>query len=351
MSSNEKSVESSIEEANALEEAGKLEESLRKWKEIRATKDTPGTALRHGRVAKELKLWDEAEQAGLAGLQLITGNRQGSLAWLYNLLGDTLLERHRSEGGKKNLERAEDYFRKALEVEQRPEFHVFLGATYMRMGESALAEQSLREALKLDPAFDEAMYNLAEVLRDSAPDEAEELYRKSLEIDPNYAEAYRGLAFVFYDAKQFEKAEDHARRALKLNPGDWAAHTILGRIFKRKRNFKAAKAELQRGAELGVRWYEAQAALASFYDGRGKLYDAAEAYRKCLDLEPDSVWANRRYGAVLAEMGKAVQARVYFKRALALDPHDENSKAYLDDLSRLYPHRQVRKRRTPRSQK
>jgi tetratricopeptide (TPR) repeat protein len=216
MASNEKSVESLIEEANALEEAGKLRESLRKWKEIRATKDTPWAALGHGRVAKELKLWDEAEQAGLAGLQLTTGNRQGSLVWLYHLLGATLLDRHRSEGGKKNLERAEDYFCKALEVDQRPEFHVYLGTTYMRKGEFALAEQSLRKALKLDPAFDEAMYNLAEVLRDSAPDEAEELYRKSLEIDPNYAAAYRGLAFIYYDAKKFEKAEDHARRALKL---------------------------------------------------------------------------------------------------------------------------------------
>lgn len=127
MASNEKSVESSIEEANALEVAGKLEESLCKWKEIRATKDTPWAALRSGQVAKELKPWDEAEQAGLAGIQLIIGNRQGSLVALYNLLGTTLLER----GGKKNLQRPEDYFSKAQEEDEQPEFHVFLGAIYM----------------------------------------------------------------------------------------------------------------------------------------------------------------------------------------------------------------------------
>ena len=72
MSSDEKSLKSAIEEAVALEEAGNLEESLYKWKEIRAVKDkdTPNAALRHGCLARELKKWDEAELAGLAGTQL-----------------------------------------------------------------------------------------------------------------------------------------------------------------------------------------------------------------------------------------------------------------------------------------
>ena len=70
MSSDEKSLKSAIEEAVALEEAGNLEESLSKWKEIRAVKDTPNAALRHGCLARELKKWDEAELAGLAGMQL-----------------------------------------------------------------------------------------------------------------------------------------------------------------------------------------------------------------------------------------------------------------------------------------
>ena len=60
----------SPEEAVALEEAGNLEESLSKWKEIRAVKDTPNAALRHGCLARELKKWDEAELAGLPGMQL-----------------------------------------------------------------------------------------------------------------------------------------------------------------------------------------------------------------------------------------------------------------------------------------
>jgi len=65
MSSDEKSLKSAIEEVVALEEAGNLEESLCKWKEIRAVKDTPNAALRHGCLARELKKWDEAELAGL----------------------------------------------------------------------------------------------------------------------------------------------------------------------------------------------------------------------------------------------------------------------------------------------
>ena len=119
-----------------------------------------------------------------------------------------------------------------------------------------------------------------------------------------------------------------------------------------KQKFKAAQEELERGAELGMGSFDAQWPLASFYENRGNLHEVAEAYRKCLALEPEDVWANRRYGAVLADLGETVQARAFFERALALGPLNEKSKDYLDKLSTLRPYRQLRKRRTPgRNQK
>jgi len=347
MSNDEQSLKALVGEAIALEAAGKLEPSLLKWKQIRALEDSPDALVEHVRLAGRLNRWEEAEQEAIAGTQRDSANGQARLAGLYLVLSSILLKMNTADGRGEHLEHVRSYCRKALMAKELAEAYFYIGVTYMRSrDEDKLAEQNLRRALELDPSYDEAMYNLAEVIRCScsepAPREAVELYRKSLEIDPDYAAPYRGLAYVSYDANQFEQAEDQARRALKLDANDWAAHTILGRILKRKKKFRAARAELQRGAELGARWYEAQAALASFYDDHGSLEEAAEAYRKCLALEPENAWANRRYGAVLADLGKTVQATIFFKRALALDPQDERSESYLDRLSKKHPHRQVR---------
>jgi tetratricopeptide (TPR) repeat protein len=273
MSSDEQSLKALVEEAIALEAAGKLEPSLRKWEQIRALEDSPEALVEHVRLAGRLNRWEEAEQAAIVGTQKDSANGQARLAGLYLVLISILLGLNKADGREEHLEHARAYCRKALMAKELAEAYFYIGVTYMRTrDDDKLAEQNLRRALELDPSYDEAMYNLAEVIRCScsepAPREAVELYRKSLEIDPHYAAAHRGLAYVSYDANQFEQAEDQARRALKLDANDWAAHTILGRILKRKKKFRAAKAELQRGAELGARWYDAQAALASFYDDR-----------------------------------------------------------------------------------
>lgn len=89
--------------------------------------------------------------------------------------------------------------------------------------------------LKLDPGYDEAIYNLAEMHRDSAPDEAEELYRKSLEIDPNYAEAVSRarVSFLLYQA--IRKAGGSCAASTKTKPGR------LGRPFYSWQNIQTEK--------------------------------------------------------------------------------------------------------------
>jgi tetratricopeptide (TPR) repeat protein len=217
------------------------------------------------------------------------------------------------------------------------------------MNDNVSAERCLRKALEIEPSNSEAMYNLAEVIRCSreepAPVEAVELYRKSLAIHPDYAESYRGLALVFFDSKQFEEAEEYARRALKLETTDWAAHTLLGELLVRRGKLKAARKELQRGAELAPFIWEAQSRLASFYEDHGSLSETLQAFRTCLDLDPDNAWANRRYGATLACMGRGIEARVFLKRALALDPADQFAPEYLRKLERSHAHRRVTGRR------
>lgn len=334
-------------EAKALEDAGKLEEALSKWKQIRVLQDSPYAAGEHGRIARDLKRWEEAEKAYLVATEMAAAEADSLEANLYVQWALTLKARHEEEGGQEHLERFRTYLFKAIAIKEEFFYYTLLGVSYIRTRDYSLAEQYLRRALQLNPDDDEALYNLAELKKNRAPEEAAELYKKSLAIDPEYALAYRGLAEVYLETDRFAEAEHLLRRSLQLDASSahcWLAHTLLGELLERKRKVKAARAALERGAELGKREFRAQAALAWFYEDHGTLKQAAYAYRKCLELNPENARANRRYGAVLFCMGRVVEARAFLKRSLEIDPDNKLSRKYLDEVMKEYPHRGVRRR-------
>jgi tetratricopeptide (TPR) repeat protein len=333
-------------EANALQDAGKLEDALSKWKQLRVLQDSPYAASEYAGIARDLKLWEEAEKAHLVATEMAAAKGGSLEAILYVQWALTLMDRHKEEGGQEHLERCRTYLFKAIAIKEQFFYYTALGASYLRTGEDALAEQYLRRALQLNPNDEEALYNLAEVKKNRAPEEAAELYKKSLAIDPEYAIAYRGLAEVYLNTDRFEEAEHLLRRSLRLDASNadcWLAHTLLGELLERKRKVKAAGAAFERGAELGKREFRAQEALAWFYEGHGTLKQAAHAYRKCLELAPEDARANRRYGIVLFCMGKAAKAKAFLKRSLEMEPDNKLSRKYLDKVMKMYPHRGVRR--------
>ena len=198
------------------------------------------------------------------------------------------------------------------------------------------------------------MYNLAEVIRwsrdEPAPAEAVELYRKAIAIDPRYAAAYRGLAIIYVDSQQYEEAEVHARLALKFDRSEWGALVLMGELLLRKRQIRAARKLLERGAELAPFEWWAQSRLARFYDHHGSVSDAQRVFRRCLEIDPDNAWANRRLGVELAVMEKPSEARIFLKLAIALNPSDKFAPEYLQTLDEMYPHR-PRKRQTSGSKR
>jgi Flp pilus assembly protein TadD len=95
-----------------------------------------------------------------------------------------------------------------------------LGVGLLSLGERVDGLFQLREALRVDPHYEEAHYNIGvEVARDD-PEEAERSFRTAREIDPHYALAHRELAHLLAGAKKFEEAEAHFVEAARLEPAD-----------------------------------------------------------------------------------------------------------------------------------
>jgi len=96
------------------------------------------------------------------------------------------------------------------------------------MGKLDLAEKSLREAIRLEPDYDDAHYNLAVVYqRQGRVQEAVKCYERVVEIKPDRLEALSNLGGCYVELGDL-KGEEFCRRAMAVNPSHSAPYINLG---------------------------------------------------------------------------------------------------------------------------
>lgn len=140
----------------------------------------------------------------------------------------------------------------------------------------------------------------------AAADKAGEAYT----IGPNcaYAHFYKGYALL--DLGQVERAKPSIRKAIEFSPYNSGFHSELGHIYQLDKDWEQALAE----------------------------YSMAEEYA---DFSPEDVRlvelsrAKRGVGFVLIEQGKLDEAAEKFRECLELDPKDAKAQNELDYIAKL----------------
>jgi serine/threonine-protein kinase len=133
-------------------------------------------------------------------------------------------------------------------------------------------------------------------------------FEKAIRLDSSFAPAHAGLADVYgWQAYLYEepfvyaaKTEAEARRAIELDPELAIPHALLGDV---------------------LRYYK--------WDWEG----AEAAYRRAIELGPNEPLARRYYWALLASLGRFVEARQQIEAAIRFDPLSAASfadRAYLE---------------------
>lgn len=93
-----------------------------------------------------------------------------------------------------------------------------------------------------------------EAFGDRKLDEAIRLYRQALEIDPEFQDALHGLARAQFDNGALDDAIETARRMTRLDPDDILAHTSLSMFYQAKGMIEEAEREGNVARVLG--WKE-----------------------------------------------------------------------------------------------
>jgi tetratricopeptide (TPR) repeat protein len=217
------------------------------------------------------------------------------------------------------------------------------GQKYMKKGQYGDAVVEFRNALRMDPRFVDAYYQLAQA--DLAQRDWQGAYaslQKAIELDPGRLDAKLDRGRLYLAARQFDKAEEEANSILQLEPKNVGAYQLLGAALMGQqkpdralesfskvtellpndassyvdlalveislRRFEDAEEHLKKAVAIDPKSLQANIVLASFYHLHNKLPEAQEALQAGIQNIPDAPPLYVQWANILSNAGKTTDA-------------------------------------------
>ena len=278
-----------FEAAIAAEEAGQSAKALRLYEQASTIDPSaPHVRLRWASLLFDEGRWNDSIQVARQIIKKRPRVYQAHrlIASSYDELGRLLL--------------AERFYKQSLAIKQMPESWVLLASVLDRLRRNEEAEDCLHKALRVDPDYEEAHYNLGCIYRWNGKSKlAEKHLRRAIKIDRKYSLAYAQLGQLLSSSRRNDTTREAVRfltKAVRCNPEDgWSRAYLANGLWTLKR-----------------------------------LNAAEDQYRKLLELWPDNSLPYWCYGDFLAyERTDIPTAEKYLRRALEIEPKSELTNYYL----------------------
>ncbi|XP_038050307.1 protein O-mannosyl-transferase TMTC4-like isoform X1 [Patiria miniata] len=245
--------------------------------------------------------------------------------------------------------------------------HYNIGKNAADSGSLDEAVTYYRQALSLNPVYDQAMNNLANLLKDQGHlTEAEELLHKAVQIKPQFAAAWMNLGIVQAANKKYTEAEQSYKMALSHRHRYADCYFNLGNMYLELRrdnealgawlnatSFQSDHARAWSNAVVhfeSLGQYETAILVAkeamkhvpqepSIYFGlgnvlgkEGRYQEAEENFLQAIQLNPKMANYHGNLGVLYHRWGKYSKAKKHYTSALELDPESRNARNNLKKL-------------------
>lgn len=192
--------------------------------------------------------------------------------------------------GQEGNEQAVDLLARAIEAD--PNFVVAqytLGTVHQSLGNRWKAAAQFRASTQLDASYPEPYKALGDLFM-AAPrrlfDQAVEAYSKAIELRPFYADAYVGLGNAKAAKSDVDGAVAAYTKALAYNPVNPRVHMSLGKIYYTEKGlYYESVTAYKKAIELDPNSVEARMGLGEVYEDKGLYKDAIEEYRRVIELD------------------------------------------------------------------
>jgi superkiller protein 3 len=181
----------------------------------------------------------------------------------------------------------------------------------------------LARAIEVDPNFVVAQYTLGSVHQSLGNRwKSAAQFRAATQLDANYPEPYKALGDLFLAAprRAFDQAVEAYQKAIDLRPFYADAHVGLGDARAAKGEIDGAIAAYQKALAYNAVNPKVFMSLGKIYYAEKSLYyESVQAYKRAIDLDPNSVEARLGLGEVYEDKGLYKEAVEEYRRVMELD--------------------------------
>jgi len=203
-----------------------------------------------------------------------------------------------------------------------------LGLSVLKLEGSEASTPYFENTLRLKPDYAPAHYNLGLAkLKSDQFEEAIAAFDKATRLDPQYFAAWKNLGICYSRLKQVDKARSAMARAVDVDASDAPAVIYLSRYLKVLKRSEEIPALFRRAADAGAKDTSVFRALASEAFEKKRYADAIQWNEKALALDPSP---KTYYNLALAHrrLDHFAEAAKAYRRAIELDP--QYAKAWLN---------------------
>ena len=217
---------------------------------------------------------------------------------------------------------------------QQPALHNIRGVVLSRLEETQHAVEAYKTALRLEPAFSEALNNLATAFTNLKQfKEALGCYQQLVNRGQADAEVYTNLARALKGAGQQDNALQALRRALKLNPLFADAYNDIGNLLNDRGEHDEAIKAYESALNLEPKHRKALLNLSRSLSAVNQHQSALGIYEELLSLTPNDEGALRGAANTLLALNREQEAIAHFQKLLTVAPGDNAAKYLLSAIT------------------
>jgi tetratricopeptide (TPR) repeat protein len=159
-------------------------------------------------------------------------------------------------------------------------------------------------------------------------------YRHALKYEPSFFEAAFNLALTYENMGIADSAKYFYRETITINPRLVRAHMRLGRTYEREGNYDAALDQFKEVVKLEPSYFSGTPRLGEQYRYINIIEEVLSEYQTKLEINPNNPETLLVLARIFNSLGRYGQAERYYQQIVQLDPMNREANRELKNLQR-----------------
>jgi len=220
--------------------------------------------------------------------------------------------------------------------------HYMMGKIMEQQGKKDEALKWLKKALRINQNFSECYVVMAKIADSKGESKKACKYlKKAIELKPKLVQAHINLGTLYRKQNRYNDAIKHYFMALKVDPSYSNIYANIGKTLSSKGSFKKAIDYYDAALKIDKANKAAEEGRKTAVEKKQWTANLADQFRAAIKSKPSDSNLHSRFGNLIANENP-LDALIHYRKALEIDPENENAARSMAWLFATHPDSKIR---------